>query len=240
MRLRYLGGDAVGHYNLQLARIHNELMRQLGQPLPHPTLPPLAPRSNAEYGVNYYREQRREKKAAAASSSAALTNTSSTTTSTAAITDTSTTPSASSALPAATLPSTLPAATIPGTVASPKLEAKAFSIPEAIDPTKLAAGYLRRPDSSGPAPKRLKPISSLEASDDLPGIKEGMVTFNKGSHYQLYGFKLRRTGEWVTPLCKPHQDLSKRCPGYKTSRKCADWCEYGIIKRARQARGIKD
>ena len=66
--MSYLSGESIGHYNLQMARVHNELMRQLGQPLPHPTLPQLAPRSNAQYGTAYEaaeieRQHKREEKA---------------------------------------------------------------------------------------------------------------------------------------------------------------------------------
>ena len=60
-RIRYLGGEDLGHCDLQLARVHNELMRSFGQPLPHPTVPPLAPRADVKQVADYYDDEMQRK-----------------------------------------------------------------------------------------------------------------------------------------------------------------------------------
>jgi hypothetical protein len=57
-----------GHYDLARARAHNAKLEALGLPPPHPHLPPLAPRSKALYGIDYFHaelERRRAPPAAA-------------------------------------------------------------------------------------------------------------------------------------------------------------------------------
>ena len=60
-RIRYLGGENLGHCDLQLARVHNELMRSFGQPLPHPTVPPLVPRADVKQVADYYDDELQRK-----------------------------------------------------------------------------------------------------------------------------------------------------------------------------------
>ena len=59
---------------------------------------------------------------------------------------------------------------------------------------------------------------------NLPGIVDGMVTFNMGVTAQV-AWDLDHK-----PLCKPE------CPGYKSKRKCPASCEQGIIRAAKKAR----
>ena len=59
-RLKIHGGEATGCYDLELMRGHNDLMQKYGQPLPHPTLPPLLPpeqRAPTLYLVDYFKEE---------------------------------------------------------------------------------------------------------------------------------------------------------------------------------------
>ncbi|KOO52904.1 hypothetical protein Ctob_016396, partial [Chrysochromulina tobinii] len=60
-RISYLGGEDLGHCDLQLARVHNELMRSFGQPLPHPTVPPLMPRAEVKQVADYYDDEMQRK-----------------------------------------------------------------------------------------------------------------------------------------------------------------------------------
>ena len=261
-RIAYLGGGIVGHYNLQLARIHNELMRQLEQPLPHPTLPPLAPRSAAEYGIMYGRsEDRRQKQRSLASASAItpLPSTSTATPTTSAATATpppGTTTTASTSLPMAHLPPSPSEGASPAEGASTAdgaLLPTTLSIPPEHDPAELAKAFRAVPDGRGPAAKKPKPKLAVQLvavgsrnvdphEGDVPGISaartahypEGMVTAGKGAKYQLTGFKLKNTSGWKRPLCQA------ACKGWKSASPCSDWCEYGIIKRARNARGISE
>lgn len=50
-RVSQAGGSGPGHYNLKRARLHNALMASLGEPLPHPSLPQLAPRAQTKHAT---------------------------------------------------------------------------------------------------------------------------------------------------------------------------------------------
>ena len=53
-------GGGAGHYDLERQRMANALM-QPGEPLPHPHLPPLAPLSQAEQGIDYFHSEIRRR-----------------------------------------------------------------------------------------------------------------------------------------------------------------------------------
>lgn len=117
------------------------------------------------------------------------------------------------------------------------------AIDAALDPRELAKQFALPLDNRGPAQRSIQQVQQIAGQDDdgddsdLPGIKLGMRLYGKGRRHQLTGFKLSRAGEWKVsagspPLCLP------TCQGYKSARKCADGCERGIIKRARESRDI--
>ena len=173
------------HHNMMDAQASNALMRSAGRRLPHETLRPYAPRTNASYGVKY-----RRRCDAAAAAGARLTT----------------------RAPAAAAPARLaPAAVVllaPGRVVSnsgeisagapaigalaqapvPTATPAAFAapLPPHLDPLVWGLAYVRKPDSRPPAAKRPRPEPEASADGatapaDLPGIVPGMVTFGRGS-----------------------------------------------------------
>ena len=64
-RVQFCNISGPGHYNLEGARAHNALMAAHGLPLPHPHLPPLAPRSEALYGIDYFHAELKRRRTSA-------------------------------------------------------------------------------------------------------------------------------------------------------------------------------
>ena len=269
-RISYLFGEPVGHYNLQLARTHNELMRQLGQPLPHPTLPPLAPRSAALQGIEYEKaeieRQHMKRKQEAALDALKSSDVRAHALALRTATEAATAEAAPEAVPevaraqagpqasSSSCHAELPIASAgSGRASSVAVKGETFPLPPEFDPALLAQHFARAADGRGPAAKRVRPVAEQDIGCeevDLPGIVQGMRTHGRGRQYQLRGFTMRNADEWkhqpdkqppLPALCLP------TCPGHRKGkgkgggkRDCQPGCERAIIKRARLARDILD
>lgn len=216
---RSAGGIAgPGHYDLERARRHNELMRERGERLPHPGLEPLAPCGSALYGMDYFYAEIERRTDGAPSSNApsddALSG--------GAPSDVAP-PSGggsgggapSAGEPSAGAPSASASNSEGSSEAAPNAAAPSTTAPSTGAPSTSTSG------SAAAAASNREP--------DLPGIVYGMKTYGKGKSYQLnldlahLKVKLCTCGAKGT---KPH----RLWPAAKT-------CEHGIIKRALEEKG---
>ena len=138
-RVEFYGISGPGHYDLESARAHNARMAEHGLPLPHPHLPPLAPRSQALYGVDYFHAELARRRP--------------------------------------------PPAPPPASAATAALTSSAASSSDA--PLLLAPACDRRQAWRSLLPPTAAPPAPGGGKGNLPGIVDGMVTFNMGVTAQV-------------------------------------------------------
>merc|ERR1719424_2669047 len=133
-------GCRGGHYDMQRQRQANAAAESRGDPLPHPYLPQLAPRSQALYGVDYFHAEleRRSQRAALAAAAATTSQ---------ARTGTLAAPQATGLLALAAPPANPPPANLPPADAPPANPPPASSPPQPLA-TVLSSSQQKRIEAS--------------------------------------------------------------------------------------------
>ena len=197
-RCKLHGVVGPGHHDLSRARRHNSLMCEQGLPLPHPSLEPLEPQSSALYGVDYFHAE------IARQHSSLRSETVNTSVNAAPV------PAASPALPALTA-ALLPAPTTADALIS-----------------GTPAPMLAQPAETDVQMGGVRSAAERARDPDLPGIKPGMVYYDRGRHFQVHQLD----------LAHPPRGMKCCTCGARGRAAHSAGCEHGIISRAKDEAGL--